>query len=200
MADPADLRRRIADGEWVVDVRPRAAEYAAAHLPGTVNIGLDGGLATHLGWLLPPGAAVTCLGATAADVAAAQREAVRIGLDRPAAMATGGPQRWSAGRPLAAYRRADFTDLAAEPAAGRAPLVLDVRRDEERAGGAVEGSRHVPLHRLLAALPGLPADRPVWVYCASGYRASIAASLLAAAGLHVVLVDDDAAAAGRRAA
>jgi rhodanese-related sulfurtransferase len=41
----------------------------------------------------------------------------------------------------------------------------------------------------------VPADRPVWVHCAAGYRASIAASLLARAGREVVLVDDDLAAA-----
>ncbi len=89
-ADAAELRRRIEAGEWVVDLRNRTA-FAAGHAPGTLNFGLDGGFATYLGWLIPWGTPLTLLGETADEVAAAQRELVRIGIDRPAAHATGGP-------------------------------------------------------------------------------------------------------------
>jgi rhodanese-related sulfurtransferase len=76
--------------------------------------------------------------------------------------------------------------LQADPAV----VVLDVRRDDERAEGGIEGSVHVPLQDLLARLSELlPGE--LWVHCASGFRASIAASLLARAGRSVVLVDDD---------
>jgi hydroxyacylglutathione hydrolase len=73
------------------------------------------------------------------------------------------------------------------------------RRDDERAGGRITGSQGIPLHELPDRLAEVPAGRPVWVHCAAGYRASIAASLLARAGRDVVLVDDEfahAAAAG----
>lgn len=95
VADPAELRRRIEDGEWVVDLRDRTA-FAAGHLAGSLNFGLDGQFVTYLGWLIPWGTPLTLLGETADDVAEAQRELVRIGIDRPAAMATGGPDDWAA--------------------------------------------------------------------------------------------------------
>ena len=93
---PAELRRRIEAGEWVVDLRNRTA-FAAGHAPGTLNFGLDGGFATYLGWLIAWGTPVTLLGETAEDVAEAQRELVRIGIDRPAAHATGRPEDWTDG-------------------------------------------------------------------------------------------------------
>ena len=66
-------------------------------MPGSLNFGLDGGFATYLGWLIEWGTPLTLLGETADDVAEAQRELVRIGIDRPAAAATGKPQDWVAG-------------------------------------------------------------------------------------------------------
>ncbi len=98
VADPAELRRRIEAGEWVVDLRDRTA-FAAGHLAGSLNFGLDGQFVTYLGWLIPWGTLLTLLGETADDVAEAQRELVRIGIDRPAAMATGGPDDWAAASP-----------------------------------------------------------------------------------------------------
>jgi hydroxyacylglutathione hydrolase len=68
--------------------------------------------------------------------------------------------------------------------------VLDVRRDDERREHHVPGSQHVPLHELLGRLAEVPGDRPVWVHCASGYRAGVAGGVLDRAGKDVVLVDD----------
>jgi glyoxylase-like metal-dependent hydrolase (beta-lactamase superfamily II)/rhodanese-related sulfurtransferase len=188
-ADPGELRRRIADGEWVVDLRTRRA-FAAGHLPGTYNIGLDGSFVTYLGWLLPWGTPVTLLGETADAVATAQRQLVRIGIDRPAAMSTGTPEEWCAGSRPARYPRVAFADLARETAVRGLPLVLDVRRVDERARGAIAGSHHVPVHELPRRIAEVPAGRPVWVHCAVGYRAALAASILDRAGRDVVLVDD----------
>jgi rhodanese-related sulfurtransferase len=81
-----------------------------------------------------------------------------------------------------------------DPADG--DVVLDVRRDDEFAHGHVEGAAHVPLANLLSRLDELPAGR-LWVHCASGFRASIAASLLQRAGREVVHIDDDFDNAGR---
>jgi glyoxylase-like metal-dependent hydrolase (beta-lactamase superfamily II)/rhodanese-related sulfurtransferase len=187
-ADPAELRRRIRAGEWVVDLRTRMA-FAAGHVAGTRNFGLDGQFVTYLGWLIPWGTPVTLLGETAEDVAQAQRELVRIGIDRPAAMATGSPEDWAGGEPLRSYRTATFADLAAEFAAGRSPHVLDVRRNQERAERHIAGSEHIPIHEVLHRLDEIPAG-PVWVHCAGGYRAGVVAALLDAHGLDVVAVDD----------
>jgi len=187
-ADPAELRRRIAAHEWVVDLRSRTA-FAAGHVAGTVNFGLDGQFVTYLGWLIPWGTPVTLLGETAEDVAEAQRELVRIGIDRPAAMATGRPEDWAGGEPLRRYPTATFADLTAESARDARIVVLDVRRNQERAERYIAGSTHIPIHEVLDRLDEIPAG-PVWVHCAGGYRAGVVAALLDAHGVDVIAIDD----------
>ncbi len=184
-ADKSELRRRLEAGEWLVDLRTRTA-FAAGHVPGTINVGLDGQFATYLGWIIPWGTPLTLLGATADEVAEAQRELVRIGIDRPAAAATGAPQDWTDGA-LATTPRATFADLA-QVRHHRAVVVLDVRRVSEWRAGHVEGAVNVPLHELVDRLDDVPPGE-VWVHCAAGYRASTAASILARAGRRVVHVD-----------
>jgi len=192
--EPAELQRRLAEGGWVVDLRDRTA-YAAEHLAGTVGIALGEQFSTYVGWLIPWGSSITLLGETAAQVAEAQRQLVRIGIDRPGGAAIGAPADLAAGDGTHSYPRATFADLAARRAAGTGPVVLDVRRDDEHAAGRVDGAAHVPLHELLERLDEVPAGE-VWVHCASGLRAAIAASLLDRAGRDVVLVDDDFSARG----
>ena len=117
------IRRAIESGEWVVDLRDRVA-FCAGYVPGSVSFPLDGSFATYLGWVLPWGTPVTLLGETAEQVARAQRELARIGIDRPAGAAAGRPEHWSGGRPLTRLRRATFGDLAAAAArAGRVSRV-----------------------------------------------------------------------------
>ncbi|MEP7738964.1 MBL fold metallo-hydrolase [Nocardioides sp. 31GB23] len=185
-ADAGELRRRIEAGEWVVDLRNRTA-FAAGHAPGTVNFGLDGGFATYLGWLIEWGTPVTLLGESADDVAEAQRELVRIGIDRPAAQATGGPQDWS-DRDLGSFATATFADLA-QVRHHRPVVVLDVRRVDEHEKAAIDGAVNIPIHDIPRRVDEVP-EGEVWVHCAGGYRASIAASFLAAAGRDLVSIDD----------
>ncbi|WP_205304946.1 MBL fold metallo-hydrolase [Nocardioides sp. 616] len=185
-ADADELRRRIDAGEWVVDLRNRTA-FAQGHAPGTLNFGLDGGFATYLGWLVPWGTPVTLLAASAEDVAEAQRELVRIGIDRPAAQATGGPEDWSTEAPVS-FATATFADLA-QVHHHRDVVVLDVRRAEEHEAAAITGAVNVPLHELWSRVDDIPTGE-VWVHCAGGYRASIAASMLHTHGRTLVAIDD----------
>lgn len=196
-ADPAGLRARLDAGEWVVDLRSRKA-FAYQHLAGTVSVGLDGAMSTWVGWLAPWGAPVTLLGESTAQVAEAQRELARIGIDRPAATATGQPEDWAGGRDerLAELSTATFADLATaragDPPRGLpAPdVVLDVRLTGEWRQGHLAGAVHIPLPDLPARLADVPGGA-VWVHCQSGFRAAIAASLLIRAGRQVVCVNDD---------
>ncbi|MEU6549093.1 rhodanese-like domain-containing protein [Streptomyces sp. NPDC046915] len=188
VADADEIASRLAAGEWVVDLRNRVA-FAQGHVAGAFNFEGEGQLATHLAWLIPWGRPVTLLAESAAQLAAAQRELARVGIDRPAAAATGAPSAWVRdGERLSSFPRATFADLA-----GRRPdhgvVVLDVRRDSERADGFIAGSVHIPLHHLHPRIGEIP-DGEVWVHCAGGMRAAIAASLLDAAGRAVVAVDD----------
>ncbi|MGE7386327.1 MBL fold metallo-hydrolase [Streptomyces sp. NPDC004126] len=186
-ADAADIAERLASGEWVVDLRNRIA-FSEGHVAGSFNFEADGKIATYLAWLIPWGKPVTLLAESPEQLAAAQRELARVGIDRPAAAATGGVHDWlPAGVTPRSFPRATFADLAA-----RAPgpdVLLDVRRDSERATGWIEGSVHIPVHQLHRRLADVPAGT-VWVHCAGGLRAGIAASLLDAAGRDVVAVDD----------
>ncbi|MEU2494146.1 rhodanese-like domain-containing protein [Streptomyces sp. NPDC007883] len=186
-ADAEEIAARLEAGEWVVDLRNRIA-FAEGHVAGAFNFEADGKLATYLAWMVPWGKPVTLLAESAGQLADAQRELVRVGIDRPAAAATGGPDRWvREGEPPASFPRSTFAGLA-ELGTDRV-VVLDVRRDAERAGGWIEGSVHIPVHELHRRLGEVP-DGTVWVHCAGGMRAAIAASLLDAAGRDVVAVDD----------
>ncbi|PXY24031.1 MBL fold metallo-hydrolase [Prauserella flavalba] len=187
-ADAAELRSRIDAGEWVVDLRHRTA-FAAGHVAGTLNFGIDGSFATYLGWLLPWGSAVTLLGETREQVAEAQRELARIGIDRLEAAATGGVREWAGDDELRSFPTGCFADLA-QVRHHRPVVVLDVRRRQEWDEGHLEGAVHIPLHELLERIDEVP-EGEVWVHCKSGYRAAIAASLLDAAGRRVVSVNDD---------
>ncbi|HEY5978299.1 MAG TPA: MBL fold metallo-hydrolase [Microlunatus sp.] len=185
-AEPDELRFRIEAGEWVVDLRHRTA-FATGHVPGTLNFAIDGEFATYLGWLITWGTPVTLLGETEQDVRRAQRELVRIGIDRPAAAATGTPQQWTT-RPLRSFRQATFADLD-QVRHHRRVVVLDVRRAVEFAATRIEGAVNIPIHELPQRIHEVP-DTEIWVHCAGGYRASVAASFLAAAGRTLVAVDD----------
>ncbi len=183
--DPVELARRIHRGEWVVDVRRRQA-FAADHLTGTIGIELADPFSTYLGWLIPWGTPITLLGDDAHEVAEAQRQLVRIGIDRPSGASVGdGPDHWAPGHDTSSYPAVDFAEALTMDG-----VVLDVRRPDERDEGAIEDSVHIPIDELLHRMDEVPHDR-LLVHCASGFRASIAASLLDRAGHVVVLVDDD---------
>lgn len=191
--DPGELRRRIEAGEWVVDLRTRTA-FAAGHLAESLNVELGTNFVTYLGWLYRYGTPLTLVGESEEQVAEARRELVRIGIDQLAGAAIGDIESLADGRPLRSYPVTDFAGLAT--AMARGPVqVLDARRDDERAAGFVRGSQHIPLHELADRLDEVPQGE-VWVYCGSGYRASIAASVLDRPGRQVVLVSDSYAAAG----
>jgi hydroxyacylglutathione hydrolase len=188
-ADPTELARRIHAGEWVVDLRTRTA-YAADHVTGTVNVEVGNSFITYLAWLVPWGTPVTLVGDTQDEVEEAQRQLVRVGIDRPAAQAIGGPDTYGAGIDHGSYRVADLEMLAKVMADDPTVHVLDVRRHDERKGGGIAGSIHIPIHEVERRMSEVPTDGEVWIHCASGYRASIAASLLARAGRTPVLIDD----------
>lgn len=193
-AQPDELRRRLERGEWVVDLRSRKA-YVLSHLAGTVSLGLDGPMATWLGWMIDWDAAITLVGETQKQVADAQRELTRIGIDTFAAAAVGTPKEMATDPgQLRSTPTATFADLAAALAGNTnglpAPeVVLDVRTNNEFAASHITTAVHIPLYEVKNRLDEIP-DAVVWVHCGSGYRATAAASLLESAGRTVVHIDD----------
>ena len=183
---PAEIRRRIDAGEWVVDLRGRQA-FARVHVRGSISVELNDSFATYVGWAQPWGQPLTLIGDGPEDVAEAQRQLGRIGVDRLAA-ATGPTPELAGGR-LASYPVADFAGLAG---AWGAPglVLLDVRRLDEWQESHLVGAVHIPFWELEGRIVDVPAGE-VWVYCHSGLRASISASILDRAGRSVVQVDDN---------
>jgi hydroxyacylglutathione hydrolase len=184
--DPDELRRRIDDGQWVVDLRARTA-FAAGHLDGSLGFELSTTFVTYLGWLYQWGAPLTLIGDTSDQIDEATRELARIGIDHPSGSAVGEIHSLASDGRVRSYEVSDFAGLAAEDSD---IAVLDTRQQSEYADGHIPGAINIPLHELPHRLAEVP-DGKVWVHCASGYRASIAASLLDREHRSVVLIDDD---------
>ena len=197
-ADPAQLRARIERGEWVIDLRSREV-FATGHLRGSLSFDLDGPFIAYVGWLIPWGAPVTLLGETTEQVQAAQRELVRIGIDRPVAQAVGGPVFWTEDvATLSTTDRVDFGGLAAVVADRPDTYILDVRQHLEWEESHIVGSHHLPFYQVPDRISEIPTDRPVYVACGSGYRAAAVISLLRSTVFsngpafgNLVHVDDD---------
>ncbi|BBZ07011.1 MBL fold metallo-hydrolase [Mycolicibacterium doricum] len=185
--DAAELRRRIDAGEWVVDLRSRTA-FAAGHLAGTKGFELSTQFVTYLGWLYAWGAPLTLVGDDTDQILEARRELSRIGVDNITGSAAGDLRAYADGAALDSYRVADFADLAEAIHDGDL-TVLDVRQRYEYDDSHIGKAVNIPLHELLSRLDEVPAGQ-VWVHCGSGYRASIAASLIDSPERTVVLIDD----------
>lgn len=165
-------------GAQVLDTR-EPAEFAAAHLRGSLNIGLVGQYATWAGTLVDPSQPVILIADPGREGESALRMG-RIGFDNVAGYLDGGMVSL-AGRPdLTATTDRLSPDVAAERLADEQPVVVDVRTPKEREVGVIHGSLSIPLSQLRTRLDEIPRNRPVLIYCAGGYRSSIAASLLQA--------------------
>jgi hydroxyacylglutathione hydrolase len=173
----------------VVDLRKRTA-FAAGHLAGTYGFELSDSFVNYLGWLYTWGAPLTLISDDAQQIADAQRELARIGVERLTGSASGDIRALADGAALRRYRVADFGDLADVLDDGEL-LVLDVRQAGEFGTGHVRDAVNVALHELLERIADIPANRKLWIHCASGYRASVAASLLDRYDRDVVLIDDE---------
>jgi hydroxyacylglutathione hydrolase len=184
--DGAVLARRLADGEWVVDLRNRVA-FSRTHLRGAVSFEYGNGsnFTTYLGWVLPWSEKFTLVGAHT-DVEDAIRDLSRIGIDSPDAAIGTEPHALAPDAPVASYPRVGWAELVRDRAA--ADVLLDTRRSDEFADSRLLDAINVPLHELLSRMDEIPAGT-VWVHCGSGYRAGVAASLLQRAGRNVVHVD-----------
>lgn len=172
-------------GAQLVDVRDPDV-FAAAHLKGSINIGLCGQFATWAGTVLSREHPIVIIADPGREREAAMRLG-RIGFDQVVGYLEGG---------LASVgERADLTEsterLSPQTAAERIasatederPVIVDVRAPAERKAKQIPGSVSLPLNHLSERLAELPSNRPVLVHCAGGYRSSIAASLLQRGGV-----------------
>ncbi len=186
--DPAELRRRLDAGEWVVDLRNRRA-FAAGHLAGSLGFELSTSFVNYLGWLYAWGAPLTLIGESTDQILDARRELARIGVDNLTGSAIGDIAALADGTAVNSYRVAEFADLA-EVFGTDDLTVLDVRQQHEYRESHIPGAVNIPLHELLSRRDEVPTGS-VWVHCGSGYRAAVAASIIDRPHRTVVVVDDE---------
>jgi rhodanese-related sulfurtransferase len=174
-----------AQGAQVLDTRD-PAEFAAAHLAGSINIGLAGQFATWAGTVLDRTHPIVIIAPQGKESESALRLG-RIGFDHVAGYLKNGLHSLDARPELIVTTERYSAAFAAELlAANDPPVAVDVRGEKERAAKFVAGSQSIPLNHLAERTAELPKDRALLVYCAGGYRSSIAASLLQRAGFENV--------------
>jgi len=174
-----------ADGAQILDTRD-PDEFAAAHLAGSINIGLGGQYATWAGTVLDRTHPIVII----ADPGRENESAVRlgrIGFDHVAGYLQNGLHSLESRPEKVAFIERLSAQFAAELlSSSQPPLAIDVRAPREREQKHIGGSLGIPLNRLVENLETLPKNRPLLVYCAGGYRSSIAASLLQGSGFDSV--------------
>lgn len=185
-----ELRERAGAGEWVLDLRHRHA-FADGHVRGTLSFDAAGSYVSYIGWLIPWGSDLHLIVPDLTTLGTAVTELARIGVDtvRSAALWRDGSLTEA---DVVTIRHADGRRLRAALSADSHLAVLDVRLESESARGRLAGQRTIPIHELesnLDAVRNWAAGREVWVYCGSGFRSAVAASLLERAGIAAVHVD-----------
>jgi hydroxyacylglutathione hydrolase len=164
-------------GAQLLDTRD-PAEFAAAHLAGSINVGLAGQYATWAGSVLSRDRPIVIIADPGREREAALRLG-RIGFDHVVGYLDGGLASLAARSDLMATTERVSPALAAELLAGpHPPLVVDVRAPREHQQKHIDGSISLPLTHLTERLGELPKNRPLLVHCAGGYRSSVAASIL----------------------
>jgi rhodanese-related sulfurtransferase/glyoxylase-like metal-dependent hydrolase (beta-lactamase superfamily II) len=190
LAPPARLSRAavlraLHNGAAVIDMRTRIA-YASKHMPGTYNVELSNDLATYIGWLIEWDTPLILVAGSKEAVATAQEQLALIGREVTGGQVT--PQALL--QQTATYPVHTFADLAAALPDDRI-TILDVRRNSEHQKRQIPDALHIPLHELRGKLRDIDTNQNVWVHCSTGFRASIAASVLSGNNIRVVLINDD---------
>jgi hydroxyacylglutathione hydrolase len=164
----------------VLDVRS-AAEFGAGHLPGSINIGLNGQFAIWAATLITMGTPIVIVAESDEKVDEAVMRLARVGLESVKGYLAGGVAAWSeAGFELATVPQISVDELNSLVHEEPDLQVIDVRRPPEYESGHVPRALHAPLSNLKTDVANLPVDpnRPTAVICAGGYRSSAATSIL----------------------
>jgi hydroxyacylglutathione hydrolase len=184
--EPSELKTLLAEGGIALDVRA-GEQFAAGHVPGSVNIALSGQFASWAGALLGLAARPVLIAESPEAVSEARMRLARVGLEDARGYLKGGIEAWSqAGLPLV-----PLPQISVEALSGRLQgpglQVLDVRREPEWEAGHIAGASWWPLDNFKVAPPEIDRNIPVAVHCQGGYRSMIACSLLQRAGFRSVI-------------
>jgi hydroxyacylglutathione hydrolase len=177
-----EIHDRLGDTCLVVDVRPKEA-YAAAHIPGSVNIPLGQNLPSWAGWVLPYDKPLVIIPSDPSEMPEVVTHLIRVGLDQIEGFMEDGMDAWeNAGFAVSKLDSITPRELADRLKSDDAPFVLDVRTETEWNGGHIDGAMHIHGGILKDHLGEVPKGRPIAVVCGTGYRGAIAASFLKSHG------------------
>ena len=177
--------REVLDkGGCVLDVRA-PAEFGEGHVPGAINVWIEGPqFASRAGWFLPPDAPIILVGASPTDLTHAAQGLSRIGLDDVAGHLQWGMTEWrSQGYPIATVPQVTVHELSSLREDKPDLVVIDVRELSEWDEGHIEGAVHIPMGEAVRRLAEVPRDRPKAALCAGGLRSSLVISALEREGI-----------------
>lgn len=179
---PREFRELIANlNPVIIDLR-RPEAFGGAHIPNALNIGAGQNLSMWAGWVVPYDRPILLVGEENTDIEQARRSLIRVGFDDIRGYLKGGMRTWiEAGFEQAHVPQQSVRELFQK--LEEKPFVLDVRSTSEWKFGHIEGAVHIPGGELPKKIDEVPKDKPVHVVCGSGYRSSIASSVLANGGL-----------------
>jgi hydroxyacylglutathione hydrolase len=170
------------EGAIMIDCRAPEA-FGGSHIPGALNVGAGSSFTTWAGTVLPAETAYLLVMEKADDLWEICWDLLRIGYDLPRGWLAGGMRAWrTAARPINTIRQWTVWDLNKQIESEPELIVLDVRQPQEWTAGHIEGALFITGAQLPSRLDEVPGDRPVAVICGSGYRSSVASSLLANRG------------------
>jgi hydroxyacylglutathione hydrolase len=179
-----DIRSKLDTGHVVVDLRDQLA-FGAGHIPGAFGIGSAGSFSTWAAWVVPYETPILLVGARHENFDDAVRALARVGLDDVQGYLDGGMEKWiAAGFPTAHIRMLTPAEFADETDGMH---IIDVRTADEFKAGHVGGAHHVMGGFLADRLAELPRDRPIALVCGTGYRSTVASSVLERAGFDDVV-------------
>jgi hydroxyacylglutathione hydrolase len=183
---PAELKAMLEEGVIALDIRP-GEQFAAGHVPGSVNIPLSGQFASWAGTILGLSSAPVLIADSPEQLSEGRLRLARVGIEGERGYLQGGVAGWQqAGFDLATLREISVQELQ-QHLLKNGMRVLDVRREAEWMAAHIDGAAWWPLDRFRVSPPEVDLDIPLAVHCQSGYRSLIACSLLQRAGFKNVM-------------
>jgi glyoxylase-like metal-dependent hydrolase (beta-lactamase superfamily II)/rhodanese-related sulfurtransferase len=181
---PAEVAARQQGGSIVLDTRP-AQQFGAGHIPGAVHIALSGQYASWAATLLGLEKDIIVVAEDAAQAEESRMRLARVGIEHASGALAGGMAAWAAEqRPVEQLGQISVEELRQQPGEVQ---VIDVRRQPEFDSGHIQGAKLLPLHKLDSMLGQVDRQRPAAVLCRTGFRSSIACSLMQRAGFDQVM-------------